>query len=217
MSDHPAYVLREMQYEDIGQVIIIDRLSFPVPWTESIYRYEIGRNTMSSMVSLCLYEPDSAARNDKPSRWATLMGRLLRKPPPPHHTVVVGYGGFWFSRGEVHISTIASHPRFRGLGLGELVLAGMIRRALNMGAATLSLEVRVSNTRAIRLYEKYRFQRHGLKKNYYRDNSEDAYDLRVLTIDNSYYRLIAERWTALQHKINFLDQFSEVPRPHALF
>lgn len=63
---------------------------------------------------------------------------------PESEAVVVGYGGLWSIVDEAHVSTIATHPQFRGHGWGEVLLAGMIKRALTLGAAYI-LEVRVSN------------------------------------------------------------------------
>jgi ribosomal-protein-alanine N-acetyltransferase len=129
------------------------------------------------------------------------------------HRVVLGYGGFWFVRGEAHISTIATHPLYRGMGLGELLLASMIRRGLNMGAQVLSLEVRVSNEPAIALYHKYQFAEFGIKTKYYRDNREDAYDLRVSPVTPGYHTFFAERWTALAGRLHYADQFTAVRPP----
>jgi ribosomal-protein-alanine N-acetyltransferase len=50
----------------------------------------------------------------------------------------------------------------------------MLEQALDLGAVTATLEVRVSNTRAQGLYRKYDFEIVGRRKRYYRDNSEDA-------------------------------------------
>ncbi len=213
MSRSPQYVLRPMRYEDIAQVVAIDRLSFPIPWTASVYRYEIGQNSLSSMAVLCLYEPGEARNGDGASCASRLLNRLLGRRDPAWHRAVVGYGGFWFSRQEAHISTIATHPSFRGRGLGEALLAGMIRRGLNMGAGVLSLEVRVSNEPAIALYQKYEFHSHGRKERYYHDNGEDAYDMRVSPVDDGYRGRSAARWEALQKRVRVLDEFSAYERP----
>ena len=210
MNGQPGYVLRQMRLEDIPRVIQIDRQAFPIPWSASVYRYEISQNPVSTMVVASLYEPDTAP--EPSSLLGRLLGRLRGAPSPVWHRAVVGYGGFWFSRGEAHVSTIATHPDFRGLGLGELLLAGMIRHALGMDARELSLEVRVSNDPAIALYEKYGFRRAGIKARYYRDNHEDAYDMRV-PVDAAYRAMFARRWVVLKDRLHFLDQIPSATRP----
>lgn len=203
MTLTPDYVLRPMRLEDVPQVVTIDRQSFPTPWTASIYRYEIQQNTLSSMLTLSRYNPNGSSESGLARLGARLLGRHH-----PHHEVFA-YGGFWFSRREAHVSTIASHPMMRGRGLGELALAAMLKRGLNMGAQILSLEVRVSNSTAIALYEKYHFYPAGLKKHYYRDNGEDAYDMRVTTIDDQYRAQFDALWQSLQARIHFEDTFTE--------
>ena len=81
---------------------------------------------------------------------------------------ILGYGGLWKIEGEAHISTIAIHPANRGLGYGEILLAGMFGKALQLNAEFIVLEVRVSNSVAQALYKKYGFNRVARKKNYYR-------------------------------------------------
>ncbi len=210
MNQPPTYVLRHMRYEDIAQVAEIDRQSFPLPWTPSVYRYEIGQNTSSEMVTLSRPGPGTlpVQRGGLPG----LLDRLRRRTDFEGYSLVVGYGGFWFNRQQAHISTIAVRPDYRGHGLGETLLAGMIRRAIHLGAQVVSLEVRVSNASAIALYRKYGFVRVGLKYHYYRDNGEDAYDMRIAPLDEAYCQRLEARWAALQARIGFVDHFSTAQR-----
>ncbi|MBN2472904.1 MAG: ribosomal protein S18-alanine N-acetyltransferase [Anaerolineae bacterium] len=213
MNGQPDYVLRRMDLADIPQVVRIDREAFPIPWSASVYRYEISQNPLSTMVVASLFDAEA----EPISLPARLLARLRGAPAPAWHPAVVGYGGFWLSRGEAHISTIATHPDFRGLGLGELLLAGMIRRALAQDARELSLEVRISNAPAIALYEKYRFRKAGIKARYYRDNHEDAHDMRV-PVDTALRAHFARLWAALNDRLRFQDQFTVVvARPRLKF
>jgi ribosomal-protein-alanine N-acetyltransferase len=212
VSGLPQYVLRAMRMEDIPQVVAIDRQAFPIPWSVNVYRYEIAQNPSSEMVVASLYEP--AQEHSSSSSLARFMDRLLRRPSDSGwHRAVVGYSGFWFSGGEAHVSTIATHSAFRGRGLGELLLAGMICRALALDARLLSLEVRVSNAPALALYEKYGFHPAGVKPSYYRDNHEDAYDMRV-TVDSAFRALFGQRWAALAERIAFEDAFTVARKPY---
>ena len=94
----------------------------------------------------------------------------------------MGYSASVLRGFEGHILSIAVHPDYRGLGVGEKVLRENIKRLKELGAKKVVLEVRVSNTVAIRLYKKVGFEVSGLLKNYYWDG-EDAYKM-ILTIDD---------------------------------
>jgi ribosomal-protein-alanine N-acetyltransferase len=85
---------------------------------------------------------------------------------------VVGYAGIWVILDEAHITTLAVSPSWQGQGLGRQLLEHLITEAALKGAKRMTLEVRVSNTRAQSLYRKYGFVECGVRPNYYPD--EDA-------------------------------------------
>jgi ribosomal-protein-alanine N-acetyltransferase len=88
---------------------------------------------------------------------------------------LLGYSGFWLIDGEeAHITTLAVHPDFRRLYIGEKLLIHDVIQARKLGANFVTLEVRVSNDSAQRLYGKYTFRSLGVRKKYYQDNDEDA-------------------------------------------
>jgi ribosomal-protein-alanine N-acetyltransferase len=88
---------------------------------------------------------------------------------------VLGYAGGWLLVDEIHVSTIAVHPLWRGRGLGELLLISLLERGAELDALRATLEVRISNLAAQGLYQKYGFQIVSRRKRYYADNNEDAY------------------------------------------
>lgn len=137
--------IREMTLDDLSAVTEIDRLSFPVPWPERSYRFEIDHN---------------------PSARLFVAENLERE--------VVGFLGYWLIADEVHISTFAVHPNHRTRRIGEKLLLSALADARRQGAEIATLEVRVSNQPAVRLYEKLGFQSVGRRVGYYRDNGEDA-------------------------------------------
>jgi ribosomal-protein-alanine acetyltransferase len=141
--------------------------------------------------------------------WRRLFGSYLR--PAETQRQIVAYGGLWSITGEGHISTIASHPAWRGQGFGEIVLAGMIRRALVLEAENVVLEVRVSNTIAQKLYVKYEFKTTAIKPKYYRNNNEDAYDMRLDLTDEALIARFDRRYAALQAYSPFTDLYTEEP------
>ena len=87
---------------------------------------------------------------------------------------VLGYSGFWLIGEEAHITTLAVHPDHRRLYVGERLLINDIIQARKVGADWVTLEVRISNDSAQRLYGKYSFRSLGVRRNYYQDNDEDA-------------------------------------------
>ena len=93
------------------------------------------------------------------------------------------------TRGEdAHITEIAVRENHRGRGIGELLLIGALRAAVEYGSKAMTLEVRVSNLIAQRLYEKYGFKSVGIRKAYYSDNREDAVIMTTNPIDSEEYQ-----------------------------
>ena len=99
---------------------------------------------------------------------------------------------------EAHIATIASHPEWRGRGVGELLLLNMLRVAQQIQAINTTLEVRVSNQAAQNLYRKYNFEEVGRRKAYYQDNREDALIMTVTVFQTQAY---AERLDVLEEDL----------------
>jgi len=137
-----------MTLEDLPNVLEIDRISFPVPWPERSYRFELTENPAAQL--------------------------FVAEMPGEAESQVVGFIGYWLIGDEVHISTFAIHPDYRHQGIGESMLVRALRTARTRGAALATLEVRVSNWPAIHLYEKLGFEQVGRRSGYYRDNGEDA-------------------------------------------
>lgn len=85
---------------------------------------------------------------------------------------IIGYGGIWLVSGEGQITNIAVHPDFRKKGIASGILEELILFAKDCGQ--IFLEVRESNSAAIRLYEKYGFKNCGIRKNFYHSPIEDG-------------------------------------------
>ena len=87
---------------------------------------------------------------------------------------IIGFGGCWISFEEAQVTNIALTSAQRGRGLGKVLMAKLMRAAAERGAERMTLEVRPSNTPALRLYEGLGFAAIGVRKKYYQDNDEDA-------------------------------------------
>jgi [ribosomal protein S18]-alanine N-acetyltransferase len=162
-----------------------------------------------------LRQQETAERRDDTPSVSNPRGWLQRLrpsiPPPPQIHQIVAYGGLWRMMDEAHISTIASHPEYRGLGYGEIALVAMMHRSAKMGAGFIVLEVRVTNHVAQNLYRKHGFKHYTTKPRYYRDNNEDAYDMRV-EFNAATRREIERRFEALRLRNGFIDRYTE-PTP----
>ncbi len=206
--------LRYMRLADIRQVAAIDVICFEPPWSCESYTFEINESRVSHMVVLD-QQTDQTLPLPRPpqSLRARLRQRLLGDAQALYSRGdILGYGGLWKIDGEAHISTIAIHPANRGLGYGEILLAGMFGKALQLSAEYIVLEVRVSNAVAQRLYQKYGFSRVARKKNYYRSDNEDAWDMRVALDRDTRHRFF-QLYEKLRMQHGFSDGYSHASRP----
>lgn len=98
---------------------------------------------------------------------------------------IVAYAGLLIVEDDAHITTVAVDPHARQKRIGTHLMIDLVDRALAIGAKHLTLEVRVSNSAARRLYERFGFAPVGVRKDYYRD--EDALVMWAINIDTQDY------------------------------
>lgn len=87
---------------------------------------------------------------------------------------VIGYANLRILAGEAEIQRIAVDPACRRLGAGSKLMDVMVTCAMESKASILRLEVRESNQAARSLYESYGFAAEAVRKDYYRNPTEDA-------------------------------------------
>ena len=87
----------------------------------------------------------------------------------------IAYAGMWIILDEAHITNICVHPNYRRMGLGRVLINTLFKEAAKRDVDNMSLEVRVSNDAALRLYKSEGFTIDGKRKKYYSDTGEDAY------------------------------------------
>ncbi|HEX8958964.1 MAG TPA: ribosomal protein S18-alanine N-acetyltransferase, partial [Solirubrobacterales bacterium] len=178
-----------MRLEDIDDVGFVERECFSTPWPSYAYRREIRDNRLSRYAVLVRRgDSDSASPptahphygEDAPlSGVRRALSQVLRpfgvpgpQPPAPAGEELVGFVGLWLVLDEGHITTICVAQRFRGKGLGEILLSYIMGEAQALGARRVTLEVRVTNEVAQALYKKYGFVVEGVRRRYYSDNNE---------------------------------------------
>jgi ribosomal-protein-alanine N-acetyltransferase len=147
-------VIEPMRLDDLPAVHAIEQASFAAPWPPRAYRSELESNRLAHY----------------------LVARV--------GDTVAAYGGMWLMVDEAHITTFAVHPAWRRQRIGERLLLAFLDVAVEQGAHEATLEVRLSNLAARRLYEKYGFRPVGLRPRYYSDDHEDALIMTTLPLDD---------------------------------
>ena len=87
---------------------------------------------------------------------------------------IVAYAGAWVSFNQAEVMSVAVEPSLRGQGVGTILFGELVKAVKARGASAITLEVRPSNTPAIKLYKSFGLRSVGRRKGYYLDNGEDA-------------------------------------------
>lgn len=209
--------LRRMRADDIPQVIEIEQEAFSPGWVGTPFRRELNSRYTRFLVAYHLDDRtggDPQARANRPeagSGDASLWGRMLTgvrsalgMGRDPDTDYLAGYVGIWLQGDQAHITEIAVREEQRGNGIGELLMIGTLRVAYEQGLDEVTLEARVSNFVAQRLYDKYGFNEAGIRRNYYADNREDAV---IMTTDPIHTAVYRQKFASLQQ--NFIARYGE--------
>ena len=139
--------LRRLGLGDLKEIEEIERRSYPTPWSRSMFAGELAKPS-----SICIGAFEGDVEDGK------LCGYL----------VVSRYVDAW------HVMNIAVDPEQRGRGIATMLLERLFELTADDARRGYTLEVRVSNETAIRLYERLGFESRGVRRGYYTDNREDA-------------------------------------------
>jgi ribosomal-protein-alanine N-acetyltransferase len=140
-----ALRFRRLEIRDLAAIEAIERRSYPTPWSRSMFAGEISKPS-----SICLGAFDAET--------AELLGYLI----------ISRYVDAW------HVMNVAVEPAHRRRGIATALLDRLFELTAEDGRRGYTLEVRVSNSHAIALYERLGFQARGIRRGYYTDNREDA-------------------------------------------
>jgi ribosomal-protein-alanine N-acetyltransferase len=136
---------RRLELRDLNSIEIIERASYPTPWSRSMFAGELAK---PSSLSLGAFDPESDE----------LLGYLI----------ISRYVDAW------HVMNLAVAPAQRRRRIATGLLERLFELTARDGKRGYTLEVRVSNDVAIRLYEQVGFKPRGIRRGYYTDNREDA-------------------------------------------
>lgn len=164
------FPVEPMSLSDLDAVMVLEPTLFVGdPWPRSVYVYELTKSDASF--------------------FRVIRGQL------PGHPPILTYGGCWLLVDTAHVGTIGTHPGWQGKGLGTWFLLHLIDEARMQGAVEVTLEVRVSNVHAQRLYTKLGFVKVGRRRHYYHDTGEDAL---LMTVEHLQAEAVQEALAAVQ-------------------
>ena len=127
-----------MTPDDLDEIMPLERQCFADPWTRRMYLSDLTTNEAATylVVTRDVGHGDDGEGQAGEDNFA--VSPIHRVPVSP----VLAYGGFWLLLDEAHIATVASHPDWRGCGLGQWLMLALLDAAMARGAATSTLEVR---------------------------------------------------------------------------
>src|SRR3989442_1015365 len=163
VEEAPELEIQRMRRRHLRGVMAIERQVYPRPWSPNLFLSE-----MTESKNRCY-----------------LVARIDRE--------VVGYAGMICYGEEAHITNIAIDPLHHRQKIATRLLHDLIGQAVEMGAEAVSLEVRVTNWGAQRLYGGFGFRPIGVRKNYYQEINEDALIMWVDDIRTPRYRDLLRR------------------------
>jgi ribosomal-protein-alanine N-acetyltransferase len=138
--------LRRLTLADLAAIERIERRAYPTPWSRSMFAGELAKTS-----SICLGAVDT---DDGEALVAYL--------------IISRYADAW------HVMNVAVHEDYREQGVATMLLNRLFELTAGDDRRGYTLEVRVSNRGAIKLYGKLGFVPRGIRRGYYTDNREDA-------------------------------------------
>ncbi|MFE7266142.1 ribosomal protein S18-alanine N-acetyltransferase [Streptomyces sp. NPDC057592] len=149
-------VLREMRWWDIDPVLELEHELFPDDaWSAGMFWSELAHSRGPRATRRYVVAEDPVT------------GRI------------VGYAGLAAAGDLADVQTIGVTRDFWGGGLGSVLLTDLLKHATAFECAEVLLEVRVDNTRAQKLYERFGFEPIGFRRGYYQPGNIDALVMRL--------------------------------------
>ena len=135
---------RKLDLGDLDEIERIERASYPAPWSRAMFTSELAKPSSISLAAL------------------------------DEHDRIIGYLVLSRFVDAWHVMNVAVAPSHRRRGVAQALLERVFEVTAVDPRRGYTLEVRVSNTDAIRLYGRLGFESKGIRRAYYTDNREDA-------------------------------------------
>jgi len=132
-----------MEMNDIDEILVLEKIVYKTPWNRTMFETEVSGNEYAHMFVMV------------------------------ENSHIIGYAGAWMVSDAATITKVTIMPPLQGKGLGKILFEDLLTRIEASGCLYITLEVRVSNTRAQNLYTSHGFKNKGIRKGYY-DDGEDA-------------------------------------------
>lgn len=136
----------EVLNEDIDDILVIENELYKKPFLKKDYLYELNDNPYAHYLKMVIKETNE----------------------------IIGFIGFWITFEQAQITKVSISKKYQGLKLSKLLMADAESRMKLAGCESVTLEVRVSNEKAINLYKSFDYKTVAIRKRYY-ENGEDAY------------------------------------------
>lgn len=143
-------MIRPMTLNDLDQVMEIEIEAFHEHWKRKDFEYEILENEFSTLL---VYEQENE---------------------------ILGMVGYYILFDDAQITTLSVLNKAKRKHIATQLMDQMIEDCLNQECSVISLEVRVSNTAARNLYEKYGFIEMNIRKGYYEDGEDAIFMMKAL-------------------------------------
>ena len=146
-------IIEKLDNKDVEQVVSLEQSLFHSPWTKEQFLYELNDNPFAKIFVVKIGDE------------------------------VIGYIDYMITFNSATISKIAIKSEYQKNGLGSKLMEYMMDDLNSLGYGeieTITLEVRISNIKAISLYKKFGFKEVNVKKNYYIDKEDALYMLKVM-------------------------------------
>lgn len=140
----PLFRMMPASPSDLDEIMEIERLCFPTPWSRQVFVEEFNQE----------FSRIDVVRHDESRR-------------------MLAFINYWLVHDEVHVLNVATHPSWRRRGLARRLMDHAVQTGLARGARLVTLEVRRSNEAAQTLYERMGFKAVDVRPRYY-ENGEDA-------------------------------------------
>ena len=146
-------IIEKLDNKDVDQVVRLEQSLFHSPWTKEQFLYELNDNPFAKIFVVKIGDE------------------------------IIGYIDYMITFNSATISKIAIKSEYQKNGLGSKLMEYMMDDLNSLGYGeieTITLEVRISNIKAISLYKKFGFKEVNVKKNYYSDKEDALYMLKVM-------------------------------------